>query len=181
MTKKISITPPLKGIAVLAMLNHEVTLIVDKPCWEQQPDSLMVLLKKIVFDVFDFMKIKAPLEVNVLLTDDTTLQNLNKTYRGYDKPTNVLSFPGLDDNDNPWVASKTAVPLILGDIAVSYETIHREALEQQKSFEDHLVHLFVHGLLHLLGYDHEEEEEAERMEALEITLLTQFGINNPYQ
>jgi probable rRNA maturation factor len=106
-------------------------------------------------------------EVSVVLADDDFVQNLNREYRGQDKPTNVLSFP----QDPP----------MLGDIVLAYETVAREAAEQDKSFDQHLTHLLVHGLLHLLGFDHEVDDEAEEMEALEVQILKDMGIKNPYK
>lgn len=104
--------------------------------------------------------------------DDAVIQEANKTFRGKDKPTNVLSFPdGTDDGDG----------LYLGDVMMSLETLKREAKEQGKSLEVHTVHLMLHGFLHLMGYDHEEEEEAEEMEALEVELLATLNIENPYE
>lgn len=109
----------------------------------------------------------------ILLTDDDEVQLLNRDYRGKDKPTNVLSFPdGAEDEEGS---------IYLGDIAMAYETIAREAKEQGKSFEAHLTHLVMHGVLHLLGYDHIKPKEAKIMEALEIKLLNAMGIANPYE
>ncbi len=114
-------------------------------------------------------------EVSILLTDDATVHELNKNYRNVDKPTNVLSFAALDDESEPVVD-----PMLLGDIVVAFETTKREAAEQGCSFADHLFHLIVHGMLHLIGYDHIEEWEAEEMEALEVRILADNGIGNPY-
>lgn len=114
-------------------------------------------------------------EVSVMLADDETVRELNKTYRGMDKPTNVLSFAALDDEDEPIVD-----PLLLGDIVVAFETTKREAEEQGCSVADHLFHLIVHGVLHLIGYDHMDEADAEEMEALEIQILAANDIENPY-
>lgn len=106
-------------------------------------------------------------EISVLLTDDAHIRVLNRDYRVKDKATNVLSFPQDE-------------PEMLGDIILAYETVMREAAEQGKTFEAHLTHLLVHGCLHLLGYDHEEDDEAEEMEALEVEILAGLGVNNPY-
>lgn len=105
--------------------------------------------------------------VNVALMNDAHMRELNHQFRGKDKATNVLSFPSDEDGE-------------LGDIALALETIAAEAVEQSKPFHDHLVHLVVHGVLHLLGLDHEEKSEAEAMEAEEISILARMGIENPY-
>jgi probable rRNA maturation factor len=112
-----------------------------------------------------------------MLTDDAGIRTLNNNWRGIDKPTNVLSFPALpptgpEGPDDP--------PRMLGDIAIAYETTRREADDEQKPFEHHLSHLAVHGYLHLLGYDHENDADAETMESLETEILAQLGIPDPY-
>ncbi|MBC7950689.1 MAG: rRNA maturation RNase YbeY [Rhodospirillaceae bacterium] len=119
-----------------------------------------------------------PLEISVVLADDATVQVLNREWRGKDKPTNVLSFASLDDDDAP---RPPGAPLLLGDIILAFETCRAEAVEQGKPMAEHLSHLVVHGVLHLLGYDHEEDEiEAEEMERLEAAILARFGIADPY-
>lgn len=117
-------------------------------------------------------------EISVTLTNDESIQSLNKDYRGKDKPTNVLSFPQIDWSNDDW---KDDPVVMLGDVVVSFETIAREAEEQSKSLEHHFTHMLVHSIVHLFGYDHETDEEAEEMEALEIEILKQMGIENPYQ
>jgi probable rRNA maturation factor len=108
----------------------------------------------------------------VLLTDDAAQQVLNSQWRGKDKPTNVLSFPALDPDD----------PLegLLGDISLAYETLWREAQELEKPFEHHFAHLLVHGMLHVLGYDHLSEQEALAMEARETDIMGLLGYPDPY-
>ena len=106
------------------------------------------------------------IEMAVVLADDAFVRELNHTYRGFDKATNVLSFQGDGDD--------------LGDIVLALETVEREAREQNKSFKTHAQHLLVHGTLHLLGYDHELEKEAAKMEKLEVKILKTLGICNPY-
>lgn len=117
-------------------------------------------------------------ELAMRLTTDTELQNLNFQFRGLAKPTNVLSFAALD-GDGP--ALLDGSPLFLGDIAIAAETVIREARDQQKTIQDHLAHMVVHGTLHLLGYDHEEEADAQEMESLERDILKAAGISDPYQ
>jgi len=115
-----------------------------------------------------------PVELSLLLSDDAAVQELNRAWRGKDKPTNVLSFPAPEQPGVPG-------PRHLGDIVLAYETVVREAADEGKSLHDHATHLIVHGTLHLLGYDHELEVEAEIMEGLEIEALARLGVANPYR
>lgn len=112
-------------------------------------------------------------ELSIVLTDDASIREINAEWRKMDKPTNVLSFPQAE-------GKAVATTPMLGDIILAHETIAREAEEAGKSFEDHLSHLTVHGLLHLFGYDHLTDAEAEVMEALEVRILATLGIDNPY-
>lgn len=113
-------------------------------------------------------------ELSVLLTDDAGIQVLNAQWRNIDKPTNVLSFPIMQ------LAPKEQPGPMLGDIVLAYETLLKEATEENKELGDHFTHLIVHGLLHLLGYDHEIDNEAVLMEALEKQILENMGIDDPY-
>jgi probable rRNA maturation factor len=113
-------------------------------------------------------------EASVMLTDDAHIREINRTWRGRDKPTNVLSFPA------PEQPGATG-PRHLGDIALAYETLMRESEEESKEPAHHFAHLIVHGVLHLLGYDHEVEAEAEIMEGLEVKALASLGIADPYR
>jgi probable rRNA maturation factor len=115
--------------------------------------------------------------ITILLTNDAEVKSLNAQYRGKNKPTNVLSFPdGSEERD-----ARGRTVRQLGDIAMAYETIAAEAAAQGKALKHHISHLAIHGTLHLLGYDHEQEAEAEAMEALEIAILARMGIANPYE
>ncbi|CAO3417227.1 rRNA maturation RNase YbeY [Azospirillum endophyticum] len=120
---------------------------------------------------------EGPAELSVVLADDALVHRLNREYRGKDKPTNVLSF-ALTEAEEP--EAQEGVPVMLGDVILAFETVAREASEQGKSFKDHMTHLVMHGVLHLLGYDHETDDEAEEMEALETRLLATLGIADPY-
>jgi probable rRNA maturation factor len=111
------------------------------------------------------------IELAIVLTDDSAIRLLNRQWRGIDKATNVLSFPTKQTRGDP--------PLI-GDIVLAYETVAREAGDQGKPFADHLAHLVVHGYLHLLGYDHRREQDAEAMERLERAILRRLAIPDPY-
>lgn len=117
-------------------------------------------------------KVRSVSEVSVVLTDDAEQRELNKQWRGIDKSTNVLSFPQLE----PF----TPLEGIVGDIILAEETLRREAEEMGISFEAHFTHLVVHGFLHLLGYDHIEDDEALQMEGLETQILAGLGIADPY-
>jgi probable rRNA maturation factor len=118
------------------------------------------------------------LELSLCLADDAFLQELNARYRGKDRPTNVLSFSQLEGVGGP--TGGAGAPRPLGDVALSLDSLRREAQEQGKSLRDHFAHLLVHGTLHLLGYDHETPGEAETMEALERRILSGLGVADPY-
>ncbi len=106
-------------------------------------------------------------ELSLVLCDDAFIRDLNQRWRGKDKATNVLSFPSAD-------------PAMLGDIIVAYETCVREADDEGRPLADHLVHMIVHGVFHLVGFDHEDDDEAEDMERLETLALARLGIASPY-
>jgi probable rRNA maturation factor len=118
-----------------------------------------------------------PIEVSITLADDAEQRRLNRDYRGQDKATNVLAFPIWQ----PGMRSPPQVPLLLGDVVLAYESVAREAAEQGKPLADHLRHLIVHGVLHLLGHDHQTPSEAARMESLETAILAGLGVPDPYR
>jgi probable rRNA maturation factor len=113
-------------------------------------------------------------ELSIVLGDDTLVRALNQQWRGQDKPTNVLSFPAQS------AALSPDAPRLLGDIVLAFETLEAEATAQGKPLAHHLRHLVVHGVLHLVGFDHEAAGEAERMEAVEVAVLAKLGVPNPY-
>lgn len=118
----------------------------------------------------------AAVEISVRLADDAEVQALNRDFRGQDKPTNVLSFPG-DDPTAPRLAGQ---PLLLGDIVLALETTRDEAAAAGRSLEAHLSHLVVHGVLHLLGHDHLDDAEAVAMEGLETVVMAGLGHADPH-
>jgi probable rRNA maturation factor len=145
------------------------TVIVEAEAWNGLPnvEDLVVLAVNAVF-------VGKPCSVEVLLTDDQEIRGLNLQFRNKDKATNVLSFP----------AALMPVPkgemAHLGDIVLAYETVVREASEAGKSIEHHSSHLVIHAMLHLLGYDHENDAQAEIMEQQERDILARLGIADPY-
>ena len=118
-------------------------------------------------------------EISVVLGDDELVQGLNRDYRDADRPTNVLSF-ALTDGDDGAQARGSCGPVMLGDVVLAYDTVAREADEQAKSPRDHTLHLVVHGVLHLIGYDHGTEAEARVMERMEQRVLATLGVADPY-
>jgi len=121
-------------------------------------------------------------ELSVILTSNRAIGALNRQWRGQDKPTNVLSFPAPKQATKRTAkrAATRAAPRHLGDIVIAYETAAAEARAERKPFDHHLAHLAVHGFLHLLGYDHESDSEAEAMERRERMILSRLGVPDPY-
>jgi probable rRNA maturation factor len=152
-----------------------IDISVESAGWPPE-EELRALAERAVEAAITELKLKPPAgcELSLLFTDDARMQVLNRDWRGKDKPTNVLSFPAFK------VKPGGKVPPMLGDIAIARETVEREARDEQKPFADHLSHMVVHGLLHLLGHDHEVDEEAERMEDAERRILARLAIPDPY-
>ncbi|PZO78319.1 MAG: rRNA maturation RNase YbeY [Micavibrio aeruginosavorus] len=161
--------------------DHEIDVAVQEPDWHASHLDLEDVARTAILQALRMAPLPEEIEgrsieVSVVLANDDLLQVLNREYRGKDKPTNVLSFAQLDA-DSPVPEDG---PYPVGDIILSYQTIDREAKEQDKFFKDHYTHMLVHGLLHLLGFDHVEEDEANVMESLEIRILENLNIQNPY-
>jgi probable rRNA maturation factor len=174
-------------MALFALPVTEVLVVAD--CWQTEPDAEAVIHRAIAtaaetVNAGPNASLNTSLNVSigeaelaVMLTDDAGIRTLNNNWRGVDKPTNVLSFPALQPTGR---GGPDDAPRMLGDIAIAYETTRKEADDEQKPFDHHLSHLAVHGFLHLIGYDHEDDDDAEAMEALEQEILAQLGIPDPF-
>ena len=150
----------------------EIDIIVAADAWDAVDD--LDPLTRICVDVAiaeTGVRLMESCELSLNFCDDAEIRTLNARWRGKDTPTNVLSFP------TPGAPGEKA---LLGDIVIAFGTVAREAREQEKSIEDHLRHMIIHGFLHLLGYDHESREEAEEMEALERRIAGLLGMKDPY-
>jgi probable rRNA maturation factor len=143
---------------------------IQSPLWDAEPAAAQSV--RAAIDSAAAL-VPAEGEISVLLTDDAALRDLNRAWRGLDQPTNVLSFPAAKSINRRGGA-------LLGDIAVAYETLAREAAANDKLFLHHLAHLVVHGFLHLLGHDHQTDSQADAMEALERAALARLDIADPY-
>jgi len=151
----------------------EIDVVVESSLWEAQPQAERIVQDAIAAAAEAVSETSG--ELAVMLTDDEAIRILNRDWRGLDKPTNVLSFPAAD------TGTDDTTPVHLGDIAIAYETMAREAGEEDKPFAHHLSHLAIHGFLHLVGYDHEDDDEADAMETTEVTILARLGIPDPYR
>ncbi len=128
----------------------------------------------------DLATTPATIEISLRLTSDSEVQTLNRQYRQQDKPTNVLSFPMVQPDLIDTLANTDDGEVLLGDIVLAYETCAREAAERKVPLEDHATHLIVHGVLHLLGYDHMTNADANAMEAIEHDVMATLGLHDPY-
>ena len=162
-----------------------VDVVVASPLWKSHPHAERILRRAIAAAACAVPAAEG--EVAVVLTDDSAIQALNRDWRGKDAPTNVLSFPATAGRAGAprWKAADRGaggrpMPCLLGDIFIAYETTEREAQAERKLFAHHLAHLAVHGYLHLLGYDHELDNEARAMEALETVVLARLDVPDPY-
>lgn len=150
-------------------------VVIEADCWQAEASAEATVLRAIEAAADALDSDTGGAELAVMLTDDDHIRQLNASFRGKDKPTNVLSFPAAQPEVQP-----DGAPRMLGDIAIAYQTVRREADDEDKPFDHHLSHLAVHGFLHLVGYDHETDEEAEEMEDAERAILARLGIPDPY-
>ena len=143
---------------------------IASPLWMSEPQAEACVREAVAAAA---ARVPADGEISVLLADDTAVRVLNRDWRGIDEPTNVLSFPASEQ--------PSGLPRLIGDIAIAYETVVAEADSEGKPVLHHLAHLVVHGYLHLMGYDHQTDSEAEAMEALERDILRILRVPDPYR
>ncbi|HWE74633.1 MAG TPA: rRNA maturation RNase YbeY [Stellaceae bacterium] len=152
-----------------------IDLLVASAAWKRAlPMAASIARKAAIAALAQSGKKIGAAELSLVLADDATVRDLNARWRGKDAPTNVLAFA----SDEPPAKGK---PVLLGDVVLAYQTVAREAKEQEKRLADHLRHLVIHGVLHLLGYDHIKPAPAKRMEALETRILASLGVADPYR
>ncbi len=160
----------------------EIDIAVQDPIWEKVDDIEKIVLLSAQLALKNGTRPieiqDSDLELSIVLANDDLVHVLNREYRHIDKPTNVLSFASIDSDD--FAEEVMMNPFNLGDVILSYDTIARECQEQGKFLLDHIKHLTVHGVLHLMGYDHDNEDDATNMETLEIRILEQLDVQNPY-
>ena len=152
-----------------------IDITVEFAAWSKIP-GLEKLVKTAAFAAVadGDEKLEHHAELSILLTSDDKMRQLNATYRGKDRPTNVLSFPG------ELATHSQDRSFLLGDVVLSYQTVAAEAEQQHITLESHISHLIVHGVLHLLGHNHENDKDAHDMECMEIDILKGIGVKNPY-
>ncbi|MFJ6325625.1 MULTISPECIES: rRNA maturation RNase YbeY [unclassified Rhizobium] len=162
------------------MAELDIQISVEEGDWPSE-EQLQSLAERVLGEAATYLKKheKQPFpkmapELSLVFTDDASIREINAEWRSQDKATNVLSFPAF-----PLEPGGKPGPM-LGDIIIARETVEREAMDLEKSFDDHLTHLMVHGFLHLFGYDHMNNSEAERMEGLETRILAGLGLSDPY-
>ena len=163
--------------------DFDIAVVVEDPAWADALADPEKLTRRAAAAALKAAEAAALLpaspEVSVVLASDARVQSLNRDYRGCDRPTNVLSFGHFEQPASAPVPEGT--PLLLGDVVLARETLLREAGDQGKRPDHHLSHLVVHGVLHLLGYDHQNDGDAGRMEALEREILAALGVPDPYR
>jgi probable rRNA maturation factor len=147
-----------------------IDIQVASPLWDGQPQAEQTVREAIAAAAAAVSSVER--EVSIVLTDDAAIRTLNRDWRGIDKATNVLSFPAPK--------TKTGGAAMLGDIVIAYETLAQECVDEDRIFLHHLAHLTVHGFLHLIGYDHQNDAQADEMEGLESKIMTRMKIPDPY-
>lgn len=152
-------------------VSPQIDIQTQSPLWKSQPLAAQTVRDAIAAAAAALSTAAA--EVSIVLTDDSAIARLNRDWRGVDKPTNVLSFPAPSQRTDEGLQ-------FLGDIVIAYETLKRECDDEDRVFLHHLAHLAVHGFLHLVGYDHQTDTQAEEMEGLESRIMTRLHMPDPY-
>ena len=163
---------------------HDICIHVQGGGWQDRLPAIETLVSETAIAVLTQEWTQAgPTELSVVLAEDAFVRELNFTYRDQPKPTNVLSFPAIEGDPLREKLGASDAPVLLGDVILSFETcaLEAQALEAAAPFADHTRHLLVHGILHLLGYDHDENPDATRMETRETEILAGFGVADPYR
>ena len=160
-------TPPGRPASPL-----HIDIRIESPLWDGQPLAEKAVRDSVLAAATALST--AGGEVSIVLTDDSAICSLNRNWRGIDKPTNVLSFPA----SGPDIGEGTR---LLGDIVIAFETLKRECADENRDFLHHLAHLAVHGFLHLNGYDHQTDAQAEAMERLERKIMARLNMPDPYR
>lgn len=165
--------------------NLSIDISIDDERWNQSLQKIEKRSHNVFESVMDHVASDIlpegceNISLSCLLTNDANIKILNKQYRDKNKATNVLSFPLWDNFSN--LSDHDKVMLELGDIVMAFETVEHESSEKNVDFYDHYAHLLVHGILHVLGLDHQDDESANHMESIEISILQSFGVKNPYE
>lgn len=161
----------MSALATAQPVAVDIDIVTGSDLWSACPDADAIVRRAIAAAALAAGESGT---VAVMLTDDASIRAMNAQWRGIDKPTNVLSFPAGAVPGGPG-------DVHLGDIAIAYETVAAESAAENKTFADHLAHLAIHGYLHLVGFDHETDDEAAQMESLETRILSGLGIADPYR
>ncbi len=166
--------------------NIEIDIVKKSKKWDEFKNAekeIAEITKKLI-SLSEISVFRNHLELSISLVSDSQIKKINNEYRQKNKATNVLSFSFLDESEmrkNGFAKySKNLPNIFLGDIILAFETIKKEAIKEKKKFSDHLTHLILHALLHLIGYDHENGKMAKKMEEIEIEILKKLKIKNPY-
>jgi probable rRNA maturation factor len=163
----------------------DTALLIERP-WSAETELKQLAARAVSAAIAEtplaeLSAVDVAIEISIRLTSDAEVQTLNRQYRGKDKPTNVLSFPMVQPDLIEGLANFDDGEVLLGDIVLAYETCVHESQQRDVSLEAHALHLIVHGTLHLLGYDHMQDDEAEHMESLESEIMSKLGLHDPYE